>query len=76
MGFTSSIQLTLLILTIVNSHAHEGDIPGTVDLSAAEGDDTAYGQALYPVPAEDPNDPLQVRELQAGVSMLDASRQY
>ncbi|KAJ5909788.1 hypothetical protein N7504_004431 [Penicillium tannophilum] len=27
--------------------------------SAAEGDDTAYGQALYPVPAEDPNDPLQ-----------------
>jgi hypothetical protein len=26
-----------------------------------EGDDTGYGQALYPVPAEDPNDPLQVR---------------
>ena len=26
-----------------------------------EGDDTAYGQALFPVPAEDPNDPLQVR---------------
>lgn len=46
-----------------HSHAHEGDIPGTVDLSAAEGDDTAYGQALYPVPAEDPNDPLQVRGL-------------
>lgn len=23
-----------------------------------EGDDTAYGQALYPVPSEDPNDPL------------------
>ncbi|TVY82965.1 putative MFS-type transporter [Lachnellula suecica] len=23
------------------------------------GDDTAYGQALFPVPAEDPNDPLQ-----------------
>ncbi|KAJ5820085.1 MFS transporter [Penicillium riverlandense] len=44
---------------LVHSHAHEGDIPGTVDLSAAEGDDTAYGQALYPVPAEDPNDPLQ-----------------
>ena len=42
------------------SHAHEGDIPGTVDLTAAEGDDTAYGQALYPVPSEDPNDPLQV----------------
>ncbi|OKP15099.1 hypothetical protein PENSUB_2247 [Penicillium subrubescens] len=44
---------------LVQSHAHEGEIPGTVDLSAAEGDDTAYGQALYPVPAEDPNDPLQ-----------------
>lgn len=45
---------------LAHSHAHEGDIPGTVDLSAVEGDDTAYGQALYPVPAEDPNDPLQV----------------
>lgn len=30
-------------------------------MRAAEGDDTAYGQALYPVPADDPNDPLQVR---------------
>lgn len=26
-----------------------------------EGDDTGYGQALFPVPADDPNDPLQVR---------------
>ncbi|KAK6080548.1 hypothetical protein SCUP234_05094 [Seiridium cupressi] len=43
----------------VHSHAHEGAIPGTVDLRAAEGDDTALGQALFPVPAEDPNDPLQ-----------------
>lgn len=42
------------------SHAREGDIPGTVDLNAAEGDETGYGQALFPVPAEDPNDPLQV----------------
>ncbi|KAK4555032.1 hypothetical protein LTR86_007798 [Recurvomyces mirabilis] len=42
---------------LVHSHAHESDIPGTVDLRAAEGDDTAYGQALFPVPAEDPNDP-------------------
>ena len=25
----------------------------------AEGDDTGYGQALFPVPALDPNDPLQ-----------------
>lgn len=41
------------------SHAREEDIPGTVNLRAAEGDDTGYGQALFPVPAEDPNDPLQ-----------------
>jgi hypothetical protein len=39
------------------SHAHE-ELPGTVNLQALEGDDTAYGQALYPVPSEDPNDPL------------------
>ncbi|KAK4183850.1 major facilitator superfamily domain-containing protein [Podospora australis] len=44
---------------LVHSHAKEGDIPGTVDLTVREGDDSAYGQALYPVPAEDPNDPLQ-----------------
>ncbi|KEF56177.1 uncharacterized protein A1O9_07758 [Exophiala aquamarina CBS 119918] len=42
-----------------HSHAHEEDIPGTVNLQAAEGDDTGYGQALFPVPADDPNDPLQ-----------------
>jgi len=41
----------------LRSHAHEGEVPGTVDLRAVEGDDTAYGQALFPVPAEDPNDP-------------------
>jgi hypothetical protein len=40
------------------SHAHEEELPGTVNLQALEGDDTAYGQALYPVPSEDPNDPL------------------
>lgn len=33
------------------------------------GDDTAYGQALFPVPAEDPNDPLQVRPPQTGKSL-------
>ncbi|OAG11788.1 putative MFS transporter [Paraphaeosphaeria sporulosa] len=44
---------------LVHSHAHEEALPGTVNLRAAEGDDTAFGQALYPVPAEDPNDPLQ-----------------
>ncbi|KAK4939652.1 hypothetical protein LTR10_020152 [Elasticomyces elasticus] len=42
-----------------HSHAHEEAIPGTVNLNAAEGDDTGYGQALFPVPADDPNDPLQ-----------------
>ncbi|KAI1496238.1 putative MFS transporter [Biscogniauxia marginata] len=44
---------------LVHSHAHEEGIPGTVNVRAAEGDDTGYGQALFPVPAEDPNDPLQ-----------------
>ncbi|PVH75627.1 putative MFS transporter [Cadophora sp. DSE1049] len=44
---------------LAHSHAHEEDIPGTVNLNAAEGDETGYGQALFPVPAEDPNDPLQ-----------------
>ncbi|KAL4921836.1 major facilitator superfamily domain-containing protein [Aspergillus aurantiobrunneus] len=40
--------------------AREGDIPGTVDLTAAEGESSSssYGQALYPVPTGDPNDPL------------------
>ncbi|KAI1412324.1 MFS general substrate transporter [Hypoxylon sp. FL1857] len=44
---------------LLHSHAHEEGIPGTVNLQATEGDDVAYGQALFPVPAEDPNDPLQ-----------------
>jgi hypothetical protein len=44
---------------LAHSHAHELDVPGTVDLTAIEGDDTAYGQALFPVPSQDPNDPLQ-----------------
>ncbi|KAI1098329.1 MFS general substrate transporter [Jackrogersella minutella] len=44
---------------LVRSHAHEEDIPGTVNVQAVEGDDAYYGQALFPVPAEDPNDPLQ-----------------
>ncbi|KAI8958182.1 putative MFS transporter [Daldinia sp. FL1419] len=44
---------------LVHSHAHEEGVPGTVNLQAADGDDTGYGMALFPVPAEDPNDPLQ-----------------
>ncbi|GES57480.1 putative MFS transporter [Aspergillus terreus] len=55
---------------LAHSHAHEGDIPGTVDLTAAEGDDTAYGQALYPVPSEDPNDPLQWPEWKKHVILV------
>ncbi|KAL7621063.1 hypothetical protein AAE478_008375 [Parahypoxylon ruwenzoriense] len=44
---------------LVRSHAHEEDTPGTVNVQAVEGDDAYYGQALFPVPAQDPNDPLQ-----------------
>ncbi|KAK4159514.1 major facilitator superfamily domain-containing protein [Cladorrhinum sp. PSN259] len=42
-----------------HSHAHEEDVPGTVNLRAREGEETHYGQALFPVPSADPNDPLQ-----------------
>ncbi|KAK4652487.1 hypothetical protein QC762_502750 [Podospora pseudocomata] len=42
-----------------HSHAHEESIPGTVSLAAKEGEETHYGQALFPVPSADPNDPLQ-----------------
>jgi hypothetical protein len=38
-----------------------------------EGDDTAYGQALFPIPAEDPNDPLQVSSLRILISSGDVS---
>ncbi|KAL2835021.1 major facilitator superfamily domain-containing protein [Aspergillus cavernicola] len=43
------------------NHPREGNIPGTVDLSVLDGEATgsSYGQALYPVPTDDPNDPLQ-----------------
>jgi MFS family permease len=34
-------------------------VPGTVNLQAQEGEETHYGQALFPVPSADPNDPLQ-----------------
>ncbi|PGH15228.1 hypothetical protein AJ79_02593 [Helicocarpus griseus UAMH5409] len=42
-----------------HSRAHEEDVPGTVNLQSEESLSATYGQALYPVPAEDPNDPLQ-----------------
>ncbi|KAH8929330.1 putative MFS transporter [Atractiella rhizophila] len=43
---------------VKHSHAHEQGLPGTVVLKAQEGDDTAYGQAIFPIPSSDPNDPL------------------
>ncbi|KAK4154517.1 hypothetical protein C8A00DRAFT_42741 [Chaetomidium leptoderma] len=43
----------------VRSHAHEEGVSGTVNLQAKDGEETHYGQALYPVPSADPNDPLQ-----------------
>lgn len=43
----------------MRSHAHEEGVPGTVNLQAQEGEETHYGQALFPVPSADPNDPLQ-----------------
>ncbi|KAL2142500.1 hypothetical protein VTI28DRAFT_1102 [Corynascus sepedonium] len=58
---------------LVHSHAKEGDIPGTVNLSTKEGDDTGYGQALYPVPAEDPNDPLQWSSARKSLILLVCS---
>lgn len=41
------------------SHAHEDPVPGTVYLRPEEGDKTAFGQALFPVPTLDPNDPVR-----------------
>ncbi|KAF2654679.1 serine/threonine kinase 16 [Lophiostoma macrostomum CBS 122681] len=58
---------------LVHSHAHAEKLPGTYDLKAAEGDDTAYGQALYPVPAEDPNDPLQWSNAKKSLILLTVS---
>jgi hypothetical protein len=42
------------------SHAKEDQVPGTVYLIAEEGDETYYGQALFPIPTADPNDPLNL----------------
>jgi hypothetical protein len=40
------------------SHAHEDAVPGTVYLLPEDGDKTAFGEALYPFPTLNPNDPL------------------
>ncbi|KAI5370886.1 putative major facilitator superfamily, MFS transporter superfamily [Septoria linicola] len=58
---------------LARSHAKEGDVPGTVDLRAAEGDDLGYGQALFPVPSEDPNDPLQWQQWKKTAILLIVS---
>lgn len=42
------------------SHAKEDQVPGTVYLTAEAGDETHYGQALFPIPTADPNDPLNL----------------
>ncbi|KAK3388715.1 major facilitator superfamily domain-containing protein [Sordaria brevicollis] len=50
----------MAIIHDTHSHAREADIPGTVNLRPLAGDEeTYYGQALFPVPSADPNDPLQ-----------------
>jgi hypothetical protein len=50
----------------IHSHAHEEGIPGTVNLKAVEGDDTYLGQAVFPVPSADPNDPLNWPRYKSG----------
>ncbi|KAK1760242.1 protein HOL1 [Echria macrotheca] len=54
----------------VHSHAHEEGVPGTVNLRAREGEETHYGQALFPVPSLDPNDPLQWPKLKKHMILL------
>ncbi len=41
-------------------HAPKCSSPDQIADQLQEGSDAAYGQALFPVPALDPNDPLQV----------------
>ncbi|KAK3385566.1 major facilitator superfamily domain-containing protein [Podospora didyma] len=57
----------------VHSHAHEEGVAGTVNLKAAEGEETHYGQALFPVPSSDPNDPLQWSSFKKGMILLCCS---
>lgn len=65
--FVSLGQVGLMQL---HSHAREFDVPGTVDLNTFEGDDTGYGQGLFPVPADDPDDPLQWPEWKRSTILL------
>jgi len=57
-GDSPQLPTTPAMVKGIHSHAHEEGIPGTVNLKAVEGDDTYLGQALFPVPSADPNDPL------------------
>jgi MFS family permease len=57
-------------LPIHVSHAHEDEVPGTVYLNAEEGDETYYGQALFPIPTADPNDPLNMPKWRKHVCLL------
>jgi hypothetical protein len=54
----AQVIMDLKILAPV-SHAHEDPVPGTVYLRPEEGDKTAFGQSLFPVPTLDPNDPVR-----------------
>ncbi|XXG97460.1 hypothetical protein Hte_003761 [Hypoxylon texense] len=58
---------------LVHSHAHEENIPGTVNLRVEQGDDSGYGQALFPVPTENPNDPLQWSEFKKTMILIICS---
>lgn len=58
---------------LVHSHAHEENIPGTVNLRVEQGDDSGYGQALFPVPSENPNDPLQWSEFKKTMILVICS---
>ena len=46
------------LLPSAHHGCQEDEVPGTVYLRPEEGDKTAFGQALFPVPTLDPNDPV------------------
>jgi MFS family permease len=52
------------------SHAKEDVVPGTVYLNPEEGDETHYGQALFPIPTVDPNDPLNLPKWRKHVCLI------
>lgn len=52
------------------SHAKEDYVPGTVYLTAEEGDEMHYGQALFPIPTADPNDPLNLPKWRKNLALV------